>query len=84
MNFSNNQSLESRLVNVNNSPNVGFLNPNFIVFIYMLVILLISNLSAAAIRGYRRSLTYLRINIILILNYYLVETFNTCASIAVK
>ena len=85
MNFTNNQSRKSSLVsNVTNPQNVEFFKPNFIVFNYMLILLLVSNLSSAGIRGYRRSLPYLRINIVLILNYYLVETFNTSVSIVVN
>ena len=82
MNFTNNQSQERSLVpNVTNPQNVESFKPNFIVFNYMLILLLVSNLSSAGIRGYtRRSLPYLRINIILILNYYLVETFNTAVN----
>ncbi|XP_023333462.1 uncharacterized protein LOC111705217 [Eurytemora carolleeae] len=54
---------------------------NFLVFFYMLIILLIANITTCTIRGYRESLPYLRVNIILILNYYLVEIFNAFVSV---
>ena len=45
MNFTNNQSQESSLVpNVTNPQNVESFKPNFIVFNYMLILLLVSNL----------------------------------------
>ena len=57
---------------------------NFLVFFYMLIILLIANITTCTIRGYRESLPYLRVNIILILNYYLVEIFNAFVSVVVS
>ena len=48
----------------------------FLVFFYMIPILFTSNLITDTVRGYRRSLPYLRINIILILNCSLVEVYN--------
>ena len=56
---------------------------NFFVFCYMFIILLMSNIATWTIRGYKRSLPYLRTNIILILNSFLVETFNVFVSITV-
>ena len=57
---------------------------NFFVFCYMFINLLVSNIATWTIRGYKRSLPYLRINIILILNSFLVETFNVIVSITVR
>lgn len=53
-------------------------NQNYRFFIcpYMLLILLICNMANSSIQGYKRSLPYLRINIILILNTFLTQTFN--------
>ena len=56
---------------------------NFFVFCYMFIILLISNIATWTMRRYKRSLPYLRINIILILNSFLVETFNVIVSMTV-
>ena len=59
---------------------------NFFVFCYMFINLLLSNIATWTIRlrGYKRSLPDLRINIILILNSFLVETFNVIVSITVN
>ena len=50
---------------------------NFYVFFYMCILMLVSNMATSTLRGYRRSLPFLRINQILLLNGYLVEVFNT-------
>ena len=52
--------------NRTDAQNMGFRNVNFIVFFYMLGVLLVSNITTGTIRGYRRFLPYLRLNIILL------------------
>ena len=79
MNIDTNQTL----ININNdNKNVFHIN-TFFMFSYMLIILFVSNISVGTIRAYRRSLPYLRINIILILNSYLAETFNAVVTVVV-
>ena len=69
--------------NLLNPERVFFQNFNFLVFFYMITIFFTSNLITDTVRGYRRSLPYLRINIILILNCSLVEVYNAVVSITV-
>ena len=54
-----------------------FQNLNILIFFYMVVLLVVSNLATCTFRAYRRSLSYIRINIIILLNGFLVETFNS-------
>ena len=49
---------------------------NFGVFFYMCILMLVSNMATSTLRSYRKSLPFLRINQILLLNGYLVEVFN--------
>ena len=49
---------------------------NFSVFFYMCILMLVSNMATSTLRSYRKSLPFLRINQILLLNGYLVEVFN--------
>lgn len=81
---SDNSSIQNITSNTTNPPNNDFHDFNFFAFFYMLITLLVSNLSNSTIRGYRRSLPYLRINLILLLNCHLVEIFNTFVTFAVN
>ena len=78
-----NTGLEN-ITNIDNAYNPSF--PYFLIifFVYLLLLLVVSNLIAGLIRGYKRSLSYLRINIILSLNHALVEIFNTCVTFVVS
>ena len=49
---------------------------NFGVFFYMCILMLVSNMANSTLRSYQKSLPFLRINQILLLNGYLVEVFN--------
>ena len=70
-------------LNLLNPERVFFQNFSFLVFFYMITIFFTSNLITDTVRRYRRSLPYLRINIILILNCSLVEVDNAVVSITV-
>ena len=78
-----NSDTNQTLINTNNNNKNVFHIYTFFMFSYMLIILFVSNISVGIIRAYRRSLPYLRINIILILNYYLAETFNAVVTVVV-
>ena len=54
-----------------------------IVCIYMTSLFLISNMAAHMVRAYKRSLPCLRVNIVLILNSYLIQAINIVTSLAV-
>ena len=79
----NNSSAQNITANATNPQNNDFHDFNFFTFFYMLITMLVSNLSTSTIRGYHRSLPYLRINLILLLNCLLVEIFNTFVTFAV-
>ena len=49
----------------------------------MCLLLLTSNGSACVLRAYKRSRPYLSVNIILLLNFNLIEAFNSITSILV-
>ena len=68
------------------TPSQLFQNFNPFVFLYMFIILIVSNVITSTIRGYKRSLSYMKINIILLLNYSLVEAFNmsTLALVSIR
>ena len=78
-----NSSIQNITSNATNPQNNDFHDFNFFAFFYMLITMLVSNLSTSTIRGYRRSLPYLRINLILLLNCLLVEIFNTFVTFGV-
>ena len=76
-------SLEN-IKNIDNSSKTSFPCFSIIFFFYLLLLLVVSNLIAGLIRGYKRSLSYLRINIILSLNHALVEIGNTYVTFVVS
>ena len=78
-----NTSLEN-ITNIDNSYRPSF--PYFLIIflVYLLLLLVVSNLIAGLIRCYKRSLSYLRINIILSLNHALVEISNTYVTFVVS
>ena len=78
-----NSDTNQTLINTNNDNTNVFHLYTFFMFSYMFIILFVSNISVGTIRTYRRSLPYLRINIILILNSYLAETFNAVVTVVV-
>ena len=76
------------LININSHKDLqnesqALTGSNFWVLLYMTVILLVSNSITSTIRTYRHSLPYIRVNIIIILNHYLVEVFNVFVVITV-
>ena len=78
-----NTSLKN-ITNIDNSYRPSF--PYFLIIflVYLLLLLVVSNLIAGLIRCYKRSLSYLRINIILSLNHALVEISNTYVTFVVS
>ena len=70
--------------NISNPRETFGKDSNVFLFLYMMILLLVSTTITIGIREYRRSLPYLKINIILLLNYYLVEVFNSACGLLVN
>ena len=70
--------------NVTNAQSKVFENFNFFVFSYMVIILVVANYFTYTIRGYKNSLPYIKVNIILLLNCCLADVYNIFVSITVN
>ena len=83
---SNNQTFLIRNAerNVTNAQSKVFENFNFFVFSYMVIILVVANYFTYIIRGYKNSLPYIKVNIILLLNCCLADVYNIFVSITVN
>ena len=82
--FNNQSFLRNAERNVTNAQSKVFENLNLFVFSYMVIILVVANYFTYTIRGYRNSLPYIKVNIILLLNCCLADIYNSFVSITVK
>ena len=81
--FSNQTLIKINKSNTLQIQNLTFREINIWVIFYIIILLLASNTITSTIRAYRHSLAYIRVNIIIILNHYLVEACNTFILITV-